>query len=209
MTGNGILQVALFFLVLLALTKPLGAYMAKVFAGERTFLHRVLRPLEVGLYKLCGIDESGEQHWTRYAGAMLAFSLAGLLFSYVLMRIQQWLPLNPQGLANVGPDLSFNTSASFTTNTNWQSYTPEVTMSYFSQMIALATHNFWSAAAGICVAIAFVRGFARHSTKTLGSFWVDFTRSTVYVLLPLSVIDTSDKIGHENDTATLKNNTAL
>ena len=188
MTGNGILQIALFFLVLLALTKPLGSYMAKVFAGERTFLHRLLRPLEVGLYKVCGIDESGEQHWTRYAGAMLAFSLVGILFSYVLLRIQHWLPLNPQGLANVGPDLSFNTAASFGTNTNWQSYVPEVTMSYFSQMIALATHNFWSAAAGICVAIAFARGFARHSAKTLGSFWVDFTRCTVYVLLPLAVV---------------------
>jgi len=188
MTGNGILQIALFFLVLLALTKPLGAYMAKVFAGERTFLHRVLRPLEVGLYKLCGIDENGEQHWTRYAGSMLAFSLVGILFSYVLLRIQQWLPLNPQGLANVGPDLSFNTAVSFGTNTNWQSYVPETTMSYVSQMIALATHNFWSAASGICVAIAFARGFARHSTKTLGSFWVDFTRSTVYVLLPLAVV---------------------
>jgi K+-transporting ATPase ATPase A chain len=188
MTGNGILQIALFFLVLLALTKPLGAYMAKVFAGERTFLHRVLRPLEVGLYKLCGIDENGEQHWTRYAGSMLAFSLVGILFSYVLLRIQQWLPLNPQGLANVGPDLSFNTAVSFGTNTNWQSYVPETTMSYVSQMIALATHNFWSAASGICVAIAFARGFARHSTKTLGSFWVDFTRCTVYILLPLSVV---------------------
>jgi K+-transporting ATPase ATPase A chain len=188
MTGNGILQIALFFLVLLALTKPLGAYMAKVFAGERTFLHRVLRPLEVGLYKLCGIDEAGEQHWTRYTGSMLAFSLVGILFSYLLLRIQQWLPLNPQGLANVGSDLSFNTANSFGTNTNWQSYTPETTMSYLSQMIALATHNFWSAASGIAVAIAFARGFARHSTRTLGSFWVDFTRCTVYILLPLSVI---------------------
>jgi K+-transporting ATPase ATPase A chain len=188
MTGNGVLQIALYFLVLLALTKPLGAFMAKVFAGERTFLHPVLRPLEVGLYKVCGIDENGEQHWTVYAGAMLAFSLAGILFSYVLLRVQQWLPLNPQGLPNVGPDLSFNTAVSFGTNTNWQSYVPETTMSYISQMIALATHNFWSAASGIAVAIAFARGFARHSVKTLGSFWVDFTRSTVYVLLPLSVV---------------------
>src|SRR5450631_3817320 len=188
MTGNGILQIALYFLVLLALTKPLGAYMAKVFAGERTFLHRPLRPLEVGLYKLCGIDETGEQHWTQYAGAMLAFSLVSILFTYVLLRIQQWLPLNPQGFANVGPDLSFNTAISFGTNTNWQSYVPEVVMSYFSQMVALATHNFWSAASGLCVAIAFVRGFARHSVKTLGSFWVDFTRCTVYILLPLSVV---------------------
>jgi len=188
MTGNGILQITLFFVVLLALTKPLGAYMAKVFAGERTALHRVLRPLEVGLYKLCGIDENGEQHWTIYAGSMLAFSLVSILFTYLLLRMQQWLPLNPQGLANVGTDLSFNTAVSFGTNTNWQSYNPEATMSYFSQMIALATHNFWSAASGICVAIAFARGFSRHSAKTLGSFWVDFTRTTVYILLPLCVV---------------------
>jgi len=188
MTGNGLLQIALYFLVLLALTKPLGAYMAKVFAGERTFLHPVLRWLEVGLYKTCGIDEAGEQHWTVYTGAMLAFSLVGILFTYLLLRVQQWLPLNPQGLGNVGQDLAFNTAVSFGTNTNWQSYTPETTMSYISQMIGLATHNFWSAASGICVAIAFARGFARHSAKTLGSFWVDFTRSTVYVLLPLSVV---------------------
>jgi K+-transporting ATPase ATPase A chain len=188
MTANGILQIALFFVVLLALTKPLGAFMAKVFSGERTFLHPVLRPLEVGLYRLCGIDENGEQHWTRYAGSMLAFSLVGIVFSYILLRLQQWFPLNPQGLANISPDLSFNTSVSFGTNTNWQSYNPEATMSYFSEMIALATHNFWSAASGICVAIALVRGFARHSTQTLGSFWVDFVRSTVYVLLPLSVV---------------------
>jgi K+-transporting ATPase ATPase A chain len=188
MTGNGILQIALFFLVLLALTKPLGGYMAKVFAGERTFLHPVLRPIEAGLYKLCGVDENGEQRWTVYAGAMLAFSLVGILFTYILLRFQQWLPLNPQGLPNLGADLSFSTAASFGTNTNYQSYVPETTMSYFSQMIALATHNFWSAAAGICVAIAFVRGFARHSMDTLGNFWVDFTRATLYILLPLSLV---------------------
>ena len=188
MTANGILQIALYFLVLLALTKPIGSYMAKVFSGERTFLHALLRPLEVGLYKLCGVDEEGEQHWTVYAGALLAFSLVGILFSYFLLRIQQWLPLNPQKLGNVGADLSFNTAVSFGTNTNWQSYVPETTMSYFSEMIALATHNFWSAASGICVAVAFTRGFARHSTRTLGSFWVDFVRCTVYVLLPLSVV---------------------
>jgi K+-transporting ATPase ATPase A chain len=188
MTGNGILQIALFCLVLLALAKPLGAYMAKVFSGERTWMHRVLRPVETVIYKVCGIDENGEQHWTRYAGAVLVFSVVGLLFTYLLQRIQQWLPLNPQGLGNVGTDLAFNTAASFTTNTNWQSYVPEVTMSYFTQMIGLATHNFWSAAAGIAVAIAFVRGFSRHSAKTLGSFWVDFTRANLYVLLPLAVV---------------------
>jgi potassium-transporting ATPase potassium-binding subunit len=188
MTGNGILQVLLYFVVLLALTKPLGAYMAKVFAGERTWLHRLLRPVEAAVYKVCGIDENGEQHWTAYAGGVLLFSVVSILFTYALLRVQKWLPLNPQGLGNVGADLSFNTANSFGTNTNWQSYVPETTMSYFSQMIALATHNFWSAAAGICVAIAFVRGFARHSVKTLGSFWVDFTRANIYVLLPLSVV---------------------
>ena len=188
MTGNGWLQIALFFLVLLALTKPLGAYMAKVFAGERTWMHRLLRPLEAGIYKVCGIDENGEQHWTRYAGGVLLISVVTLLFTYVLQRVQQWLPLNPQGLGNVGQHLAFNTAASFTTNTNWQSYTPETTMSYLTQMIGLATHNFWSAAMGIAVAIAFVRGFARHSVKTLGSFWVDFTRANLYVLLPLAVV---------------------
>jgi K+-transporting ATPase ATPase A chain len=188
MTGNGILQIALYVLVLLALTKPMGAYMAKVFNGERTWMHRVLRPIETLVYKVCGIDENAEQHWTRYAGGVLVFSLVTQLFTYLIQRIQQWLPLNPQGLGNVGTDLSFNTAASFTTNTNWQSYVPEVTMSYFTQMIALATHNFWSAATGIAVAIAFVRGFSRHSVNTLGNFWVDFTRANLYVLLPLSVV---------------------
>jgi K+-transporting ATPase ATPase A chain len=188
MTGNGIFQIAVFFLVLVALTKPIGAYMAKVFAGERTWMHRLLRPLETTVYKLCGIDEKAEQRWTRYAAGLLVFSIVSLLFTYLLQRVQQWLPLNPQGLPNVGPDLSFNTAASFTTNTNWQAYTPETTMSYLTQMIGLATHNFFSAAAGIAVAIAFIRGFARHSVKTLGSFWVDFTRAITYILLPLSVV---------------------
>jgi len=139
------------------------------------------------VYKTCGIDEGAEQHWTAYAGGILAFTLAGILFTYLIMRIQQWLPLNPQGLGNVGTDLSFNTAVSFGTNTNWQSYTPETTVSYFTNMIGLATHNFWSAATGIAAAIAFVRGFARHSVDTLGNFWVDLTRCTVYILLPLSV----------------------
>src|ERR1019366_3588023 len=188
MTGNGILQIGLYVLVLVLITKPLGAFMAKVFAGERTWMHRVLRPVEAAVYKLCGIDENEEQHWTKYAGGVLVISLVSLLFTYVLLRLQQWFPLNPQGLANVGTDLSFNPAASFTTNTNWQSYVPETTMSYLSQMMGLATHNFWSAAAGIAVAIAVIRGFARHSVKTLGNFWVDFTRANVYVLLPLSVV---------------------
>ncbi|HYW46217.1 MAG TPA: potassium-transporting ATPase subunit KdpA [Bryobacteraceae bacterium] len=187
MTANGVLQIALYFLVVLALTKPMGAYMVRVFAGERTWAHRVLRPLEAGIYKVCGIDESEEQHWTRYAGGVLVFSIVSMLLTYLMQRVQQWLPLNPQGLGNVGTDLSFNTAASFTTNTNWQSYTPESTMSYLTEMAALATHNFFSAAVGIAAAIAFVRGFARHSAKTLGNFWVDLTRCTVYILLPLSV----------------------
>ena len=186
MSASGILLILVFIAVIAALTVPIGAYMAKVFAGERTWIHRVLRPLEVTIYKLCGIDETAEQHWTRYAGGVLAFSIVSLLLTYLIMRLQQWFPLNPQGLGNVGPALAFNTAASFTTNTNWQAYTPETTMSYLTEMIGLATHNFFSAAAGIAVAIAFVRGFSRQSAKSLGNFWVDFTRATVYVLLPLS-----------------------
>jgi K+-transporting ATPase ATPase A chain len=188
MTGNGLLQIALYLAVLILLTKPLGAFMAKVFAGERTWMHRVLRPLETVIYKLCGIDENHEQRWTQYAGGVLVLSAVSIVFTYLLLRLQQWFPLNPQGLGNVGTDLSFNTAASFGTNTNWQSYVPETTMSYLSQMLALATHNFWSAATGIAVAMALIRGFARHSVNTLGNFWVDFTRATLYVLLPLSVV---------------------
>jgi K+-transporting ATPase ATPase A chain len=188
MTANGILQIALFLLTVILITKPLGAFMAKVFAGERTFLHPVLRPVENAIYKVCGIDEREEQRWTKYAGGVLIVSAVSMLFTYLLLRLQQWFPLNPQGLPNVGTDLSFNTAASFTTNTNWQSYAPETTMSYLSEMLGLATHNFWSAATGIAVAIAVIRGFARHSVDTLGSFWVDFTRSLVYVLIPLSIV---------------------
>ncbi len=187
MSGSGILLILVFIAVIAALTAPLGAYMAKVFTGERTWAHKLLRPLEVAIYKLCGIDESAEQHWTCYAGGVLAFSIVSLLLTYLIMRLQQWFPLNPQGLGNVASGLAFNTAVSFTTNTNWQAYTPETTMSYLTEMIGLATHNFFSAASGIAVAIAFVRGLSRHSVKTLGNFWVDFTRATVYVLLPLSV----------------------
>src|SRR6202050_1550285 len=187
MSGSGILLILVFIAVIAALTAPLGAYMAKVFTGERTWAHRLLRPLEAAIYKLCGIDETAEQHWTCYAGGVLAFSIVSLLLTYLILRLQQWFPLNPQGLGNVGSGLAFNTAVSFTTNTNWQAYTPETTMSYLSEMMGLATHNFFSAATGIAVAIAFVRGLSRHSVKTLGNFWVDFTRATVYVLLPLSV----------------------
>jgi K+-transporting ATPase ATPase A chain len=188
MTPNGIFQILLYIAVIIALAKPMGAFMAKVFAGERTWLHRILRPVETAVYKLCGIDETAEQTWTRYAGSVLVFSVVSLLFTYLILRLQQWFPLNPQGLGNVAADLGWNTAVSFTTNTNWQAYTPETTMSYLSQMIALATHNFFSAALGIAVAIAVVRGFARHSVRTLGNFWVDFTRANLYVLLPIAIL---------------------
>ena len=188
MTASGLFQIALYFLVLLALTKPLGLYMNRVFQGERTFMHRLLRPFEVAIYKLCGIDERAEQHWTRYAGGILLFSVATLLVTYAVQRLQQWLPWNPQGLGPISPDSSFNTAMSFTTNTTWQSYVPETTMSYLSQMAGLATHNFFSAAVGLAAGIAVIRGFARHSVKTVGNFWVDLTRSLVYVLLPISIL---------------------
>jgi K+-transporting ATPase ATPase A chain len=196
-TANGFLQIFAFFLILLALTKPLGSYMARVFEGKRTFMHAVLRPVERSIYRLCGIREEEEQRWTGYAGALLLFSLVGLLLTYFIQRLQGYLPFNPQGFGTAHPpagatamtsDLAFNTAVSFTTNTNWQSYVPETTMSYFTQMVGLATHNFFSAAAGIAVAIAVVRGFARHSSDKLGNFWVDLVRSTVYVLLPLSIV---------------------
>ncbi len=197
MTANGLLQISVYFLVLLALTKPMGTYMARVMEGRRTWLHPVLRPLERVIYKLGGVREDSEQPWTRYAGALLIFSLVSLLLTYLIQRIQGHLPFNPQGFGTfhapqgsttMSSDLAFNTAVSFATNTNWQSYTPEATMSYFTQMVGLATHNFFSAAAGIAVAIAVVRGFARHTASTIGNFWVDLTRATVYILLPLSVV---------------------
>ena len=190
MTSMGLLQIFLFFLVLLALTKPLGAYMARLFEGERTFLHPVVRPLERLVYRICGVDEAGEQHWTHYAGSMLAFSLTGILLTYLIQRIQGILPFNPQGFGGklITPDLAFNTAASFGTNTNWQSYTPETTVSYFTQMVGLAVHNFTSAAVGIATAIAVVRGFSRRSANSIGNFWVDLTRATLYVLIPLSIV---------------------
>jgi K+-transporting ATPase ATPase A chain len=190
MTSIGLLQIFLFFLVLLALTKPLGAFMARVFEGERTFLHPVVRPLERLVYKLCGVDESNEQHWTHYAGSLLAFSLAGILLTYLIQRVQGILPFNPQGFGGklITPDLAFNTAASFGTNTNWQAYTPETTVSYFTQMVGLAVHNFTSAAAGIATAMAVVRGFSRRSANSIGNFWVDLTRATLYVLIPLSIV---------------------
>jgi K+-transporting ATPase ATPase A chain len=190
MTSTGLLQIFLFFLILLALTKPLGAYMARLFEGERTFLHPVVRPLERLVYRIGGVDEAGEQHWTHYAGSLLAFSLVGILLTYLIQRIQGILPFNPQGFGGklITPDLAFNTAASFGTNTNWQSYTPETTVSYFTQMVGLAVHNFTSAAAGIATAMAMVRGFSRRSANSIGNFWVDLTRATLYLLIPLSIV---------------------
>ena len=189
MTANGFLQIAIYFLVILVLTKPIGAFMAALFEGKRTFLHPVLRPLESAAYKLAGVKENVEQRWTQYTASLLAFSIFSFLFVYGLQRLQGLLPLNPQGFGagHVPPDLAFNTAVSFLTNTNWQAYTGESTLSYFVQMAALTVQNFASAAAGIAVAIAVVRGFARQQVKSLGNFWVDITRATVYVLLPISI----------------------
>ena len=167
MTFNGWLQIALFCVVIVGLAKPLGGYMTRVFAGERTFLTPVLRPIERLTYAICGVDESKEQHWTGYAIGMLLFSLVGFLFLYALMRLQAVIPFfNPAGQAAVGPDLAFNTAVSFVSNTNWQSYVPEVTMSYLTQMAGLTVHNFVSAATGIALAMAFIRGFSRRSART-------------------------------------------
>ncbi len=188
MTINGWVQIAVYCVLLCLLVKPFGGYMTRVFAGERTLLQPVLRPLELGLYRLCGVREDEEQHWVTYAVAMLFFSVAGFLSLYALQRLQGVLPLNPQGQSAVSSDLAFNTSVSFVTNTNWQSYTPESTMSYLVQMAGLTVHNFLSAATGIALAIALIRGFARRSMATVGNFWVDMTRCTLYILLPVSIV---------------------
>jgi K+-transporting ATPase ATPase A chain len=190
MTTNGILQIVIFFLVIVALAKPVGEFMAKLFDGKRTFLHPILRPLETLTYKLIGINEDTEQRWSTYTAALLAFSLFSFLFVYALQRLQGLLPLNPQafGTAQVSPDLAFNTAVSFLTNTDWQSYSGESTLSYLVQMAALTVQNFASAAAGIAIAIAVVRGFARQQMNSLGNFWVDITRATLYILLPASVL---------------------
>jgi K+-transporting ATPase ATPase A chain len=190
MTSGGVLQILLFFALILVCVKPLGAFMANVFEGRRTFLHPVLRWLEVVTYKVAGVREDVEQRWTQYTASLLAFSIFGFLLVYLLQRAQAYLPFNPQnfGTPNVTPDLAFNTAASFLTNTNWQSYSGESTLSYFVQMAALTVQNFVSAAAGLAVAIAVIRGFARHEVRTLGNFWVDMTRATLYVLLPISFI---------------------
>ncbi len=188
MTINGWLQIALFCVLLLLITRPFGGYMTRVFSGERTPLSVVLRPVERGIYRLCGVDETQEQHWVTYAIAMLAFTFAGFVTLYGLQRLQNLLPFNPAGQDAVGQDLAFNTSVSFITNTNWQSYVPETTMSYLTQMAGLTVHNFVSAATGIALAIALVRGFARRSVQTLGNFWVDLTRCVLYILLPIAIV---------------------
>jgi K+-transporting ATPase ATPase A chain len=188
MSANGWLKFAIFSLVLLATTPPVGIYLARVFEGERTWLDPLLRPIERFLYKTCGVNHEKEMNWRQYAYAVLGFSAVTMVPTYALERLQAWLPWNPQHLANVANDLAWNTAASFTTNTNWQFYTPESTMSYLTQMAGLATHNFWSAAVGIVVAIAFIRGIKRTTTSTIGNFWVDATRCLLYVLAPACLV---------------------
>lgn len=188
MTVNGWMQILVFVALVVAVTRPLGGFMTSVFAGERTFLSPVLGPVERGLYRLAGVDERAEQHWVTYAVSMLLFSAAGMLLLYVMQRLQGGLPFNPAAMTAVPADLAFNTAASFTTNTNWQNYGGESTMSYFVQMAGFTFHNFVSAATGIALAVALVRGFARASARTIGNFWVDLTRCTLYVLLPLCFV---------------------
>src|SRR5271154_1143648 len=188
MTANGWFQVFFFFALVLLCAKPLGAYMARVFERERTRMDVIFRPIERLVYRIARIDETREMAWTEYAVVMLLFSLVTMLATYAIERLQQVLPLNPQHLAAVAPDLALNTAASFTTNTNWQAYTPETTMSYLTQMLTLAYHNFFSAAIGIALAVALVRGISRRESKTLGNFWVDTTRASLWVLLPTCLI---------------------
>jgi potassium-transporting ATPase potassium-binding subunit len=188
MTLNGWLQIAIFSVIIIALVKPFGAYMTRVFAGEPTLLSPVLQPVERVFYRLSGVDEKREQSWVGYAVAMLMFSLAGFLSLYALMRFQALLPFNPADQKTVEQGLAFNTAMSFDTNTNWQSYVPETTMSYLIQMAGLTVHNFVSAATGIALAIALVRGFARRSAHSIGNFWVDLVRCTLYILLPVSIV---------------------
>jgi potassium-transporting ATPase potassium-binding subunit len=188
MTWNGRLQAAVLFAFVLALMKPLGIYIAKALEGEKTFLDPVLRPVERLIYRVSGIESDKEMAWREYTVAMLLFSAVSLLLTYLIERLQHFLPWNPQGLAGVAPDLAWNTAASFTTNTNWQSYVPEAVMSYFTEMVGLAYHNFLSAAVGIAVGIALVRGIARKQSPTIGNFWVDSTRTILWILLPICLI---------------------
>jgi K+-transporting ATPase ATPase A chain len=188
MTANGWLQIGFFLLVIFLITKPLGIFMARVFSGEKTFLDPVLRPIEKLIYRLTAIDEKHEMRWTEYAVTMLLFSGVSMGLLYLIERVQKWLPLNPQKFTNLEPGLAFGTAASFTTNTNWQAYSGESTMSYLTQMAGLAYHNFASAAVGIAIAIAVIRGIARKETDKLGNFWVDTTRCLLWVLLPICII---------------------
>ena len=187
MTVFGWAQILLFCAIVVALAPLLGGYMTRVFNGEPTFLSPILRPLETAVYRAAGVDPAREQHWLTYTISMLLFHAAGFLFLYILMRLQGPLPFNPAGQSAVAPDLSFNTAISFITNTNWQNYGGESTMSYLVQMLGLTHQNFLSAATGIVLAVALIRGFARTSVRTVGNFWVDITRCTLYVLLPICV----------------------
>jgi K+-transporting ATPase ATPase A chain len=188
MTISGWIQIALFSVIVVLITRPFGGYMTRVFNSERTFLSPVLRPVECAIYWCCGVDEKEEQHWLTYAVAMLFFSVVGFVTLYALQRLQWYLPFNPQEQTGVEPSSAFNTSVSFVTNTNWQSYVPETTMGYLVQMAGLTVHNFVSAATGIALALALIRGFTRREAKAIGNFWVDLTRTTLYVLLPLSIV---------------------
>src|SRR6516165_1107042 len=188
MTNNGWLQMALFGVIVIAITRPFGGYMTRVFAGERTFLSAVLRPLERLVYWCCGVDETEEQSWRTYAVSMVLFGVAGFVTLYALERLQWYLPFNPQGQAGVEQVLALNTSVSFVTNTNWQSYVPETTMGYLVQMAGFTVHNFVSAAVGNALALALIRGFVRRVASGIGNFWVDLTRCTLYILLPISLI---------------------
>jgi K+-transporting ATPase ATPase A chain len=188
MTAIGLFQILLYCAIIVAITPPLGAYMTRVFNGERTFLSLVLRPVEIAIYKIAGVDERHEQHAATYTVGMLLFHAGGFLILYALMRLQAGLPFNPAGQSAVAEDLSFNTAMSFITNTNWQNYGGESTMSYLVQMLALTHQNYLSAATGIVLAVALIRGFARHSVRTVGNFWVDITRCTLYILIPICVL---------------------
>ena len=187
MTLNGWLQIGVFLLAIAIVTPLIGGYMARVFTRQRTWLDPIVRPIERAIYRLTGVDEAREMRWTEYAVALMLFSLVSMIVLYAMQRLQHLLPLNPQGFGPVAPDLAFNTAASFTTNTNWQAYSGESTMSYFTQMAGLAYHNFVSAAAGIAVAIAFIRGLAQREKDTIGNFWVDLVRASLWVLLPISI----------------------
>ena len=184
----GWLQIIIYLVVILALVKPLGSYMARVYGGERTFLHRVFEPVERFIYRLAGVRPDADMSWKEYALALLLFNVLGIVVVYALQRLQVWLPLNPMKFGPVTPDQAFNTAVSFATNTNWQSYGGETTMSYLTQMLGLAVQNFLSAATGMAAVIAFIRGFARATAKGIGNAWVDLVRSTLYIFLPIAFI---------------------